>query len=71
MENPSVRCKEPHRRLMRLKLDRKTTQCLRPSCCTTSACTLGVAVAVNASRGTVGYLHVHQGARQGGWCINR
>ena len=47
-----------HRRLVRLKLERKTTQCFRPSCCTTSACTLGVAVAVSARRGTVGYLHM-------------
>ena len=48
-----------NRRFVRLKLDRKTTQCFKPSCCTTSACTLGVAVAVSAKRGTVGYLYMH------------
>ena len=47
-----------YRRFVRLKLERKTTQCFKPNCCTTSACTLGVAVAVRARRGTVGYLHM-------------
>ena len=46
-----------HRRLGRLKLERKTTQFRRHSCCTTSCCTRGVAVAVRATNGTEGYLH--------------
>lgn len=48
---------ELHLRLLRLKLERKMTQCCRASCWTTSRCTRGVAVAVSASSGTLGYLH--------------
>ena len=45
-----------HRRFVRLKLERNTTQRCMHSCCTTSCCTRGVAVAVSASSGTCGYL---------------
>lgn len=45
-----------HRRLGRLKLERKTQQFRKASCCTTSCCTRGVAVAVSAISGTVGNL---------------
>ena len=44
-------------------LDLNTTHSRRHSCCTTSCCTRGVAVAVRAIRGTVGYLN-----RQPGLC---
>ena len=44
-------------RLARLKEERKMTQCCSASCATTSRCTRGVAVAVSASSGTLGYLH--------------
>lgn len=44
-------------RLLLFMLDLKMTHSRRQSCCTTSCCTRGVAVAVRAIRGTLGYLH--------------
>ena len=44
-------------RLLLFMLDLKTTHSRRQSCCTTSCWTRGVAVAVRAINGTLGYLH--------------
>lgn len=44
-------------RLLLFMLDLKTTHSRRQSCCTTSCWTRGVAVAVRAINGTLGYLY--------------
>ena len=55
-EHKAAASNEMYLRFCLFMLDLKTTHSRKHSCCTTSCCTRGVAVAVRAINGTVGYL---------------
>lgn len=60
----------PRLRFGLLNEDLKTMHLGMQSCATTSCCTRGVAVAVRAMTGTVGYLWRDEGLRPNGSCLS-